>query len=195
MTEVVYTAQDLHAAKVAQAAAILADIEDLRASIADSANATVGGVEIWTGGVPPALSQIESMLRHHAGTLAQTFGLPDSAAPVTPLQQRLNALADLRWRKSQTFAYDGVPNAPADSALSAVTGFVVASQIAPSEGATTWKLASGEFRSWTFEQVVAYGIAIRGHIQACFDREEALTALIVAAVDPASIDISTGWPS
>ena len=108
---------------------------------------------------------------------------------------RLQALADLRWQKSLTFTYDGVPNAPADSALSAVTGFVVAAQIVAPTGPTTWKLAAGEFRSWTFEQVVAYGIAIRGHIQACFDREEALTALIVAAADPASIDISTGWPS
>lgn len=114
---------------------------------------------------------------------------------VETLADRLQALADYRWQKSLTFTYDGVPNAPADSALSAVTGFVVAAQIVTPTGPTTWKLAAGEFRSWTFEQVVAYGIAIRGHIQSCFDREEALTALIVAAEDPASIDITTGWPS
>lgn len=42
---------------------------------------------------------------------------------------------------------------------------------------------------------MAYGIAIRTHIQACFDREEALTALIVAAEEPGAVDITSGWPS
>ncbi|MNS19782.1 hypothetical protein D3C72_515070 [compost metagenome] len=76
-----------------------------------------------------------------------------------------------------------------------MTGFVVAAQIAPPDGATVWKLGQNAFRLWSFEQVVNYGIAIRTHIQACFDREEALTVQIVPAEDPASIDITTGWPT
>lgn len=115
--------------------------------------------------------------------------------PPPSVSKALKALADRRWWKSQTFAYDGVNKAPADSALSAVTGFVVAAQIMPPEGPTTWKLAAGELRQWTFEQVVAYGIAIRNHIQACFDREAELTAEILAAEDPSSVDTSQGWPS
>lgn len=125
--------------------------------------------------------------------LGLTWVEPELVVPT--VADRLQALADFRWQKSLTFTYDGVPNAPADSALSAVTGFVVAAQIVTPTGPTTWKLAAGEFRSWTFEQVVAYGIAIRGHIQSCFDREEALTEMIIAAEDPASIDITTGWPT
>lgn len=109
---------------------------------------------------------------------------------------RLAELADVRWRETQAFTYDGV-TAPADSALSAVVGFVVAAQMAPPEGPTTWKLAPGEFRSWTLEQIVAYGIAIRAHIQACFDHEQALTTAIQSAEDQAAldaIDLSVGWP-
>lgn len=135
-------------------------------------------------------------------SLARSLSFAKGTAPglLTPpepptIEGRLAALATLRWQKSQTFTFDGVGTAPADSARAAVTGFVVAAQIAPSEGATVWKLGQNEFRLWTFEQVVAYGIAIRTHIQACFDREEALTALIVAAEEPGSVDITSGWPS
>lgn len=116
-------------------------------------------------------------------------------APASPtVAKSLKALADRRWWKTQTFSYDGVKKAPADSALGAVTGFVVAAHIVPPQGPTTWKLDDGEFRQWTFEQVVAYGIAIRNHVQACFNREEVLTAEIMAAEDPSSVDTSTGWP-
>lgn len=134
--------------------------------------------------------------------LAQALSFARGAAPpllAKPnppnLDDCLKALAVLRWQKSQSFTYDGVSAAPADSALAAVTGFVVAAQIAPPEGATVWKLAQNEFRLWSFEQVVNYGIAIRTHIQACFDREEALTGVIVEAEDPASVDITSGWPT
>lgn len=143
---------------------------------------------LFPAGLPAALERALS----YAKGAAPGF----LATPASPtVEDRLKALAALRWRMSQTFAYDGVAAAPADSALAAVTGFVVAAQITPPEGATVWKLAQNEFRLWTFAEVVAYGIAIRTHIQACFDREEALTALIVAAEDPASIDITTGWPT
>lgn len=111
-----------------------------------------------------------------------------------PAPSPLERLAELRWEKSQTFAYDGVAGVPADSALAAVTGFVVAAQIAPPAGLTTWKLADGEFRAWGVEEVIAYGVAIRAHIQACFDREQVLTGVILASEAPESVDITTGWP-
>jgi hypothetical protein len=143
---------------------------------------------LFPAGLPAPLARSLSFAKGTAAVLL--------VEPETPsVEGRLAALAALRWQKSQTFTYDGVAAAPADSALAAVTGFVVAAQIAPPEGATVWKLGQNEFRLWTFEQVVAYGIAIRTHIQACFDREEALTALIVMAEEPGSVDITSGWPS
>lgn len=153
----------------------------------------VDGRDVVIDGFVYSFETLLNMSPSERAALGVTWVEPVSVVP--NVADRLQALADLRWQKSLTFTYDGVPSAPADSALSAVTGFVVAAQIVAPTGPTTWKLAAGEFRSWTFEQVVAYGIAIRGHIQSCFDREEALTALIVAAEDPASIDITTGWPS
>ncbi|MGH7020008.1 MAG: DUF4376 domain-containing protein, partial [Brevundimonas sp.] len=143
---------------------------------------------MFPAGLPAPLARALSFAKGTAPVLL--------VAPESPtVEGRLATLAALRWQRSQTFAFDGVAAAPADSALAAVTGFVVAAQIAPPEGATVWKLGQNEFRLWTFEQVVAYGIAIRTHIQACFDREETLTALIVAAEDPASVDVTTGWPT
>lgn len=108
------------------------------------------------------------------------------------------ALAADRWMRTQVFAYDGVTDAPADSALTAVIGAVVAAQIDPPVEPVTWKLKDGEFRSWSLDQIRAYGIAIRGHIQACFDREAALSAAIGAASSHSAldaIDLSTGWPA
>lgn len=143
---------------------------------------------MFPAGLPAPLARSLSFAKGTAPGLLATREPPT-------IEACLAALAALRWQKSQTFVFDGVAAAPADSALAAVTGFVVAAQIAPPEGATVWKLGQNEFRLWTFEQVVAYGIAIRTHIQACFDREEALTALIVAAEEPGAVDITTGWPA
>lgn len=124
--------------------------------------------------------------------------------PATPdlsalRQTALDQLADQRWRATQTFTYDGVI-APADPALGAVVGFVVGAQISAPTGPATWKLATGEFRSWTVADVTAYGIAIREHIQDCFDQEAALAAQVAEAETPAAIAAivdraGTGWPS
>lgn len=113
---------------------------------------------------------------------------------------RLSQLADLRWRRCQTMAYDGEASVPADPALSVITSIAVAEQFAPSNGAVrTFKLASpGVFRQWTVSQIVAYGMAIGAHVQACFDQEAALASLILAAEDEAAlaaIDINGGWPT
>lgn len=131
--------------------------------------------------------------------------LPDRVTVVEPVlpslptlkDRALAALADARWQACQTFTYDGVV-APADTALMAVTGYVVAANIAPPDGAQTWKLAPGHFRQWEATDVVAYGIAIRTHIQAAFDLEGERAALIDAAEDHeelAAVPITTGWPA
>lgn len=112
---------------------------------------------------------------------------------------RLAALADLRWRKTQTFDYDGETEVPADPALPVITSLAVADSPAPSGAARTFKLKSpAVFREWTVAQIVAYGMAIGVHVQACFDREKALAALIGAAGTQEAfdaIDITTGWPA
>lgn len=112
---------------------------------------------------------------------------------------KLSQLADLRWRRCQTMAYDGEESVPADPALSVITSIAVADGVAPSAAARTFKLKSpAVFRQWTVAQIVTYGMAIGAHVQACFDREAVLASLIMAAEDEATlaaIDVSTGWPS
>jgi hypothetical protein len=124
--------------------------------------------------------------------VALVGSLPDAKA------RALASLAARRWLASQAFSYDGVTDAPADSALAAVTGVVVASQFAPITEPMTWKLAPGEFRAWSADDVIAYGMAIRDHVQACFDNEKALADAIDAAADFAAlsaVDLASGWPT
>ena len=117
---------------------------------------------------------------------------------VVTASQRLAQLADLRWQKTQTMPeYDGASDVPADTARSVVTSKVLAAQFMTPEQQMEpqrFKLKPGEWRSWTIPDLIAYGLAIGVYMQQCFDHEDALEALIQAAEDPASIDISTGWP-
>lgn len=122
---------------------------------------------------------------------------PEPAAPPT-LEQCLAALADLRWHKTQTMPeYDGATDVPADTARSVVTSKVLAAQFLTPEQQMTpqqFKLKPGEWRSWTVPDLIAYGMGIGTYMQLCFDHEAVLEAQIKAAEDPASIDITTGWP-
>lgn len=115
---------------------------------------------------------------------------------VLTVEDRLDALADLRWQKSQHFAFDGVMT-QADPAIAVVNATLAMRERrgVPAEAVQTWKLSQGDFRQWDEAQIEAFGFAIADHIQACFDREASLSALIVAAEDPASVDITTGWPA
>ena len=142
-----------------------------------------------------------TMIREEVTYPDGTVEIREYPAPVTPLSEikadRRKVLADIRWRKSQTLTYDGVV-APADSAMSALTAVVVATQagLIPSGSSITWKLADNEFRDWSIQQLLAYGAAVQGHIQQCFVREAAFTALIDAATDEEAldaIDLEEGW--
>ena len=114
-------------------------------------------------------------------------------------------LADIRWRRTLTFDYDGETDVPADPALSVITSLAVADQLAQTAApghdpaaTRTFKLKSpAVFRQWTIAQIVDYGLAIGVHVQACFDREAALAAAIETAADHealSALDLSSGWP-
>lgn len=53
-----------------------------------------------------------------------------------------------------------------------------------------WKTASGEFVTLTAPQIIALALAVRAHVQACFDREADLAAQIRAAADPAAVALT-----
>lgn len=60
-----------------------------------------------------------------------------------------------------------------------------------------WKIANGVWVDLDKTALVGMGTAIAGHIQDCFEREEALHTVLASAetVDElAAIDIEAGWP-
>lgn len=166
----------------------------------DTATSVVVNVEEW--GQEPAQAGFIYVASETANRDdvwdGEAFSTP-SADLATVKAAALAALADRRWRATQTFDYDGESAVPADPALSVITSIAVVEQIAPSGGAArTFKLKAGVFRSWTVAQIITYGMAIGVHVQACFDLEADLAGQIVAAVTSqavAAIDIDTGWPT
>lgn len=61
-----------------------------------------------------------------------------------------------------------------------------------------WKVRKGVFVTLTNAQLRLIGQAVLAHIQACFDKEAALSAQILAAPDYATlmaIKINKGWPA
>lgn len=128
--------------------------------------------------------------------LGLTWVEPDPV--LETVEQRLAALADYRWTKTQTMpAYDGADDVPADTARSVVTSKVLAAQFLTDEQKLerhAFKLKPGEWRDWNLPDHIAYGLAIGTYMQLCFDRELVLEAEIIAAY-PEVVDITTGWPS
>lgn len=155
----------------------------------DHFRADVEGVETWH---PRAALTIWNDEERSALGIVRTEVPPSP----TTAADRLAALADLRWQKSQAFTYDGVLT-QADPAIAVVNATLSMRDRrgVPPEAPQTWKLSQADFRQWNEAQIEAFGFAIADHIQACFDREAVLTAMILAATDPASVHINTGWPS
>lgn len=51
-----------------------------------------------------------------------------------------------------------------------------------------WKTGDGTFVSLPAEQIMAFGTAVRAHVQSCFDHEAELIPLIEAATTEAELD-------
>ena len=117
-------------------------------------------------------------------------------------EAKIAALRALRRSKTlfMTYTFGGVTytDVPADYALSAVTGTILAAQLSAPDEPFWWELKPGVNIQWYVADAEAYGIAIRAHIQACFDNCVDLGTAINAAADQAAldaIDITTGWPA
>lgn len=113
------------------------------------------------------------------------------------VQARAN-LAAARWMATQFFTYDGV-RTQADAAIGVVVARLeLRRQLSvPPEVTTKFKLADGEFRNWDEAALVAFGIALGGHIQTCFDLEGQADEQIEAAVTAAAaleIPDTVAWP-
>ena len=54
-----------------------------------------------------------------------------------------------------------------------------------------WKTGDGTFVSLPAEQIMAFGTAVRQHVQSCFDHEAELLPLIASAETEAELDLIT----
>ena len=110
-------------------------------------------------------------------------------SPIT----RDQALAALKTARDAAIArgieVEGLHVQTDDLSQSRLTAAALAAQLDP--GATVrWKLATGAFVELTAPQIIALALAVRTHVQACFDREADLAAQIRAAADPAAVALT-----
>lgn len=113
----------------------------------------------------------------------------------------LAQIADQRWTATQYFTFDGV-RTQANNAISVISARLQLRHETgiPDGYEMSFKLADGEFRSWNRAGEVAFGQALAGHVQGCFNVEATLTDAVAAATTPAAIQglIETArvsWPA
>lgn len=111
---------------------------------------------------------------------------------------KLNAVADKRWQQEISgTTFNGMPIATDATSQTKYIGAVVGAQIDPT-AVINWKLANGDFVPLDAQTIVAVAMAVRAHVQACFDREAQLRAQIEAAATVEELDainIYDGWPA
>lgn len=118
-----------------------------------------------------------------------------------PLEDRraamIAALAETRWQHEVGgTVFNGTPLATDRE----TTAILTAAYVKAKEDAgytIRWKTGAGTFVTLDAATIIAIADAARGHVQACFDREDVLTSAIVAAGnhgDLDAIDIGVGWP-
>lgn len=86
--------------------------------------------------------------------------------------------------------FNGIHLATDETTQARITGAALAAIIDPSYQ-VQWKMPDGSFVTLVAAQVIAFAQAIRAHVQACFDREAEIKALIEAGQP---YDLEAGWP-
>jgi hypothetical protein len=131
----------------------------------------------------------------------EVIQIPDTErAAVTEAarEARLAALAQKRWEKETGgIVFNGSPVATDEVSQTKIIGAVVGSQLDPGVS-MKWKMKNGQFVTLNAAQITDVAMAVRAHVQACFDREAELRMAIVAAGDAGTInavDIDAGWPA
>jgi hypothetical protein len=110
---------------------------------------------------------------------------------------KLAELANHRWeRETGGTTFNGMPVATDAVSQTKYIGAVVGAQIDP-DAVINWKMADGAFVPLDAQAITAVAMAVRAHVQACFDNEADLKAQIEAtstAEKIAAVDLNIGWP-
>ena len=135
---------------------------------------------------PPVLSEGQfAQWRGHVWVVLNDY-------PIEPLKNdKLARLATKRWEvETNGITLNDMFIATDDRSKALIYG-------AKGREVSSFKISTGTFISLTSEQTSAIAEAVSNHVQACFDREKELTALIITAENSEelnSIDINAGWP-
>jgi hypothetical protein len=111
---------------------------------------------------------------------------------------KLDALASRRWQaETGGTTFNGLALSTDTVSQTKYVGAIVGAQIDPN-ATLKWKMADGSFVTLDAATITAVAMAVRSHIQACFDREAELRTLLQAAASKAeleAVDINAGWPA
>lgn len=112
--------------------------------------------------------------------------------------EMLKTAADLRWDKQQITTFNGAPLPCDQTTINLVDATRNSMVDAPESDQTClWKAGPTTWITLDAPSLLQMGLAIRNHVQACFNREKALQDLILAATtvdELILIDIRIGWP-
>lgn len=113
--------------------------------------------------------------------------VPDQRPLDVQKAEKIAELEAVRFERGETFVYDGVVT-PARPAIADITAAVVAAQLSDPSATFPWKLAAGEFRLFTLPDLIAFGMAVRAHVQTTFEKEAYITGLILMSQDSEALD-------
>lgn len=106
---------------------------------------------------------------------------------------RLGGLAERRWRAEVSgIVWNGLPIPTGRDDRANIMAEVLAMSLGLRPDPKLWKFADGVARPIGSDDLKAIALAMRAHVQACFDHEAAVAERIRAGEDP---DIEAGWPA
>ncbi|MFN4140226.1 DUF4376 domain-containing protein [Aestuariivirga sp.] len=111
--------------------------------------------------------------------------------------EKLALLSDYRWQKEMGgTTFSGFTLATDAVSQTKYIGAVVGAQLDPG-AVVNWKMADGTFVPLDAQAITAVAMAVRAHVQACFDREAELRAQIAATItveEIEALELNIGWP-
>lgn len=166
--------------------------------------------QLWTPGelaaiglYVPADHGVPEGEREVSRSVQRVNGVPTvvyvtEAIPIAELRAtKLEALGERRWQAEVGgMVLNGMP-VKTDRETTGILTAAYVTALADPEYSINWKIDTGVFVTLDAATIIAISTAARAHVQACYDREAALTGLILAASNAAeldAIDLEAGWP-
>lgn len=150
----------------------------------------------WTRVLPPSLRPSERA--QWTGTSWRVGPAPSDADVLAAAKvSRLSELAAIRFERETRGIVVGEASVATDRETASILTAAYVSAKEDPNYAIRWKVSPGVFVTLDATAIIAISSAVRGHVQACFDREASLTEEILTAPDLSAfeaIDIAEGWP-